>query len=1221
MTRFAFPIIRRLALLLVLAAWLLPAQAQENPAYRVYLIGDTGGANAPGTLPALQELRRHLLQEDENSAVVFLGDNIYCCGMPDSAHAKRAQAEMRLDEALDAVEGFKGRTVIIPGNHDWGEHGKYDARILRNQQRYVEERLGEGSFLPQHGLPGPFEVKLTDDIRLIALDTQWWMMEDKPFGESDDYEIEEEGDFLMAVRDLLARRDDEQVLMVGHHPLISMGEHGGHFPLQDHIFPLRELDDRLWLPLPGLGSLYPLIRSVGGFPQDVSNRRYAELRESLLSLFQFHEGNLIYAAGHEHSLQHIVEGHTHLLVSGSASRPSWVSSSPTAAFASSVPGFMVLDYYENGRTRLRAVGHSGETLYTSELFAPRPGTETTDATQATRPDLPVYEVKAASPILKAGGFKRALAGSHHRDAWTTPIRVPVFDVTQVKGGLTPIKRGGGMQTISLRLQDESGYQYVLRSIDKDPSKTIPVEFQQTIARDIVRDQNAIIMPYGALMVPPLARAAGIFHANPQVFYIPDDPALGVHADALAGQLMLFEERPNDDMSAFENFGASEEIISSGKMYRELLDDNDNRVDQRFFMRSRIFDMLLSDWDRHADQWRWATYDDPDGKGDLYRPIPRDRDWAFNKMNGFFPTIVKNPNIEPKFQDFRANFGFVPGLMRSGEPLDRRFTNQMSRADWVAEAEDLAASITEEAMDEAIASLPDEIEPLYRGEFKQIMQSRLEELPDVAAFYHDLMIRLVDIVGSDKHERFTVESWPDSVRVTMAKTTKEGEYRFDLHQRTYYPDETEEIRLYGLDGTDRFILNGTSRLPIRVYAVGGTGDDEYTDNTRDDSVNKHWFVMDTNALWDVDPGAATIMKPGYLPEVIQYDERRYWTEAPFPIINMGANQEDGFVLGGGITYTSYVFHRLPFSTHHRISASVGMRSKAFTFDYDLTMNQRLGAWGFFFSGKARTQGNIENFYGYGSNTKRPVNRAVYYETEIEDYNGDIGVLRQLGEGVELRLSSFIEHTDVNEDAGGFALLPTSGVNPADFERLVHGGVSMSLQADLRDSMVYPHAGFRMRLEGRSRVGINSKASAFTTWSGDASWYWTPAVLSRSTFAMRTGATHVTGDFPYFRSATVGSTTGLRGWRRDRFSGHTAWYQNIELRQELFQFSTIAAVGRAGVLLHLDNGRVWSELEDEGQWHQGVGGGVWANLFGMAVLNVSGTFSEEETYIGFGLSLDY
>jgi hypothetical protein len=34
-------------------------------------------------------------------------------------------------------------------------------------------------------------------------------------------------------------------------------------------------------------------------------------------------------------------------------------------------------------------------------------------------------------------------------------------------------------------------------------------------------------------------------------------------------------------------------------------------------------MLIGDWDRHYDQWRWAEYKK---KGQvIYRPIPRDRD--------------------------------------------------------------------------------------------------------------------------------------------------------------------------------------------------------------------------------------------------------------------------------------------------------------------------------------------------------------------------------------------------------------------------------------------------------------------------------------------------------------------------------------------------------------------------------------------------------------------
>ena len=73
-----------------------------------------------------------------------------------------------------------------------------------------------------------------------------------------------------AARDLLARRDDEQVLMVGHHPLISFGAHGGHFPLRDHIFPLRALNDKFYKSIDVLASI------------DAATAKLAQLFEALV---------------------------------------------------------------------------------------------------------------------------------------------------------------------------------------------------------------------------------------------------------------------------------------------------------------------------------------------------------------------------------------------------------------------------------------------------------------------------------------------------------------------------------------------------------------------------------------------------------------------------------------------------------------------------------------------------------------------------------------------------------------------------------------------------------------------------------------------------------------------------------------------------------------------------------------------------------------------------
>lgn len=1204
---------------------------RSDLAYRVYLIGDTGGANEPGTVPALNRLREELKAEGENSAVVFLGDNIYCCGLPDSSSLDRAKAEMRLNESFSALDGFAGRTIFIPGNHDWGDAGAYSATTLKRQQTAVEQRFGEGSFQPQDGLSGPVEVKLTDMIRLVVLDTQWWMMKEKQFGESGGYEIEEEGDMILAIRDLLAKRDDEHVLMVGHHPLISFGEHGGRFSIADHIFPLRALDDRAWIPLPGIGSLYPLVRSIAGFDQDLSNPQYRLLRESLLTLFSRHTGRLVYASGHEHNLQHIVEGNAHLLVSGSGSRPSYVGSSPSAKFTSEEAGFMVLDYMNDGSVSLRVVTADGRTPHSDQLFPADPGvlgagaeSETGQGGQQQQVSeiaLPSSVQVAADPGLARGPILESIMGWHNRDSWTKSVTAEVFNIRDVKGGLTPVQRGGGLQTISLRLEDSLGYQYVLRSINKDPSKTIPEELQPTLATDLVRDQNAILQPYGALMIPPLAEAAGLYYTTPKLYYIPDDPAFGEHTEVLAGQLMLFEERPDEDMSAYSQFGNSEDVVSSGKVFRELLEDNDHRVDAAFWVRARLFDMFLSDWDRHQDQWRWASFDDPDGNGDLFRPIPRDRDWAFNKMDGFFPSIVKSEWVMPKFQDFRPKYGQIAGLNTNGMPLDRQFAMTITRDEWVATAEDLAASITDADIDDAISRLPAELDPELDIRYRDTMKARLEGLPAVADRYYEILSVLADMIGSDKHELFDVTTYADSVLVRVIKTKKEGDELEELRRRVFFYDETEEIRLYGLGGNDRFVLQGTSDFPVRIYAIGGTGDDAFDDQTTQKAGSNNWFVMDAASQSVVRFGAATRPMLEEDRAVMLYNPKAYWTEPWWPRVIIGSNSDDGLIIGGGAHRTSYMFHREPFSSKHVFDASIATRSQAFTFNYEGLFNQRLGEWGILLRGIARTRGTIENFYGYGSNTDSPEAGAQFYETKIEDYRADLGVYRSLSESVLFKASSFVEYANVNENAGGFATIPTAGIDESDLDALKYSGLLVQITADQRDHSAFPKSGYRWDSSIETRVGLNQAADEFTTFTSALSLYVTPAVARRTTLALRVGGTHVQGSFPYYRSATVGSTTGLRGWRRDRFSGHSAFYQNVELRQQLFYYSTIAAVGTGGVLLHLDNARVWSDEDDASNWHQGVGGGLWFNLFDMVIFKSSLTISQEETYFGLGLGFDY
>ncbi|HEX9579680.1 MAG TPA: hypothetical protein VF970_01110, partial [Gemmatimonadales bacterium] len=136
---------------------------------------------------------------------------------------------------------------------------------------------------------------------------------------------------------------------------------------------------------------------------------------------------------------------------------------------------------------------------------------------------------SAGAHYAAGGLHRWLFGQDYRDLWATPVRVPVLNLRTFAGGLTPTTAGGGQQTLSLRFRGQNGQEYGFRSIDKDPD-VLPDVFTGTFVERVVQDQISSAHPAGPAVTAPLMEAAGIFHTDPTLVVLPDDPALGEFRD-------------------------------------------------------------------------------------------------------------------------------------------------------------------------------------------------------------------------------------------------------------------------------------------------------------------------------------------------------------------------------------------------------------------------------------------------------------------------------------------------------------------------------------------------------------------------------------------------------------------------------------------------------------------------------------------------------------------
>lgn len=328
--------------------WQAQVPPSQKPSFTFFLIGDAGKPNLEVQEPALVMLNRHLLNAERNSMVVFLGDNIYEEGMPALDHANRPKAEARMYESVKAVQGYNGSVLFIPGNHDWYAANDSTPDGLIHQREYLYEKLGSDHvFLPKDGKPGPAVLEVGDSVVLVVLDSYRWVRDlPKPKEKRRNPDMAEPA-FQQELREVLKKHAGKRIVMVAHHPLYTNGGHGGYSPFVDHMFPLRLINKKIWFPLPVLGSILPFARKFGGVIEDIPHKRYKQYRQVVLEASKNNK-DLVYAAGHEHSLQMFQKHQKHFIVSGAGSKSSWVRRGKGASFNHISKGFCKLDIYGNG---------------------------------------------------------------------------------------------------------------------------------------------------------------------------------------------------------------------------------------------------------------------------------------------------------------------------------------------------------------------------------------------------------------------------------------------------------------------------------------------------------------------------------------------------------------------------------------------------------------------------------------------------------------------------------------------------------------------------------------------------------------------------------------------------------------------------------------------------------------------------------------------------------
>ncbi len=1178
---------------------------------KVYLIGDAGELDTGRkTFELFTEQSQNATAED---VLIFLGDNLYPKGLPNKEHADRAEMEEKLVAQLDLMKNFKGKSYMIPGNHDWAQGRNYGWQQALNMENFVREYLQrEDAFLPAGACPGPVEVELNENAVLIIVNTQYFLHGwDKP-KEDGACHNKSTAEALTDLRTVIERHKNKHIVFAGHHPVYTYGEHNGNFPLKDHIFPLAKLNKNLMIPLPIVGSIHPLFRKGIGNIQDNTHPKYKAIMKAMVDAMSQTE-DVIYVSGHDHTLQFIQKDGHHYVVSGSGSKATHLKKGKSA-FGKSERGFSVVDLQENGQASVQFFGTEGGLLYETELYKKEFKDEQQLVSNVSFRDSTVTVI--ASERYKSGKGKRRWLGDNYREVWETPVTVDVIDLGSEKGGLKVLKKGGGMQTKSLRLEADDGRQYVLRSIEKYPENAMPTALRKTFAQGIVEDQISSSHPYGAFIIPTLADAAQVYHTNPKPVWIPDDPKLGQFRQIFAGTLAVYEERPNKEAAGEPFFGSGKTVRGTFDVIEKLKKDNDNTVDQNFVVRNRLFDMWLGDWDRHDDQWRWVEIE-KDGKGNLYRPIPRDRDQVFFINDGIIPGIASRKWAIPKIEGFDESVRWAPGISQNARFFDRSFMSEPDWNDWEEQIKFLQENLTDEVITEAVSEWPDEIQALTSERVSTGLKARRSDMNRYAREHYLYLSKEVEVVGSDKHEYFLIERKNEiETMVTVHKRKKDGEIEDVIYQRLFKSDETKEVRLYGLDGEDVFEFKGVPKSKTKVRIVGGTDKDRIIGG---ENRLKNVLVYDRKKSTEFEGNSKGISRLSTDPAINNYDRKAFKYDILMPIANVQFTPDDGIFLGAGFIYTRHKWRKLPFASKHTFLGNYSVSTESFNFKYTGSFTDVLWKWSLNPTIVIQRPFFVNNFFGIGNETRFLKNQFVspddddidYYRVKMDRIEADFDLVTKLGGKGQFYMGAGYRSIEVQETRNRF--ISDVGLEDEDFDRNSFAKLRTGISVDTRDSQILPQRGITAGANIEYFHAIEDFSKGFTRLSAEWAFYFSARLPSRLVIGNRIGTAHNIGDTEFFNANTLGGLSNLRGYRRTRFYGDTFLYHNFDLRLKLFSFRSYIFPGQFGILGFHDVGRVWVDGENSDKWHTGKGGGIWVSPLNSAVLSLNYGIGEDENLI--------
>lgn len=774
-----------------------------------------------------------------------------------------------------------------------------------------------------------------------------------------------------------------------------------------------------------------------------------------------------------------------------------------------------------------------------------------------------------------GSFYKWAWGKHYSDLYYKPITAKVASLNSLYGGLSVYKQIPLLHSVIL--DDRNQQKYLLKPLGgsssfleskffRDVYRT--EDFKDTYLNDFITEAYTIIHPYMFIVSESLAKSANLSSSNPDIFYIAECSGTDTIAD---GSLI---ENKLVGISQLPDVNNRKVISDEQELLDELHQNNHIQVDQQTYIRTRLFDMLIGDWNKVPENWYWIR--SAEGDSVIYYPHVSDRSHAFSKVDGVLFKELLNMLGVGFISNYDKQLKNVEKINRLVYPLDIAVTQKSSQSAWLAEARKIKEQLTDNEIDRAFSKLPLEMQNKETDVLKENLKARKNDLENIARKYYIHMQNTPVITGTNGDDRFVIGHDNKKnlrIRIYDRQTDKQT---FD---KTYSSKNTKEIWVYSLEGNDVFEVDKTRRR-IPLLLIGGKGRNDYQIEH-----GRNVFVYESESQKErlKSLSTAKVVIPNDT-SALNYDYQQL-RHTKFAITPIGIYDSDlGLNLGTSFSYTIYGFRRAPYTRRHQISYDY---TNGFTYQgifpsYDEKKSLHVVAF-------IGSPAYFSNFFGFGNNTDGHKDEGKKFNrVNIHKYLFTPSLYYNITKDQTFNVYSSFESYKVK--------------NPSDKDRYINQVynddnsifsrkyyIDLGATYEFNKKMNHFVSSLKFLLSTGWNVNVTDPKKNYAHINADIGI--NLKITDRITFAtLLKGKALFSDKYEFFQAAT----TELRGFRDNRFIGRQSFYQYSDIRLDMGTIKNPFTPLKYGVFAGIDHGRVWYPQEDSDKWHSSYGGGVWLTL---------------------------